>query len=210
MGEKWKLFDLDSLRTEEKSKSSEEELSENEVSGTDEKSKSSKEEVHDTDNTDSSDQSSPRGVLENSISSMDSDSGSTGDPSCLERSSSLHWRSLIGGLLLRRRKSIRRFSTFPPLLPPEHMRIGTEEDQQTGSGLPQEEILKGRPSWRSFSYSELAAATDNFSPGCISFKFIFSLEYCNLRRMLIFISLVLNKVSGKKIILRTNTNDIQV
>ncbi|ONK65849.1 uncharacterized protein A4U43_C06F1600 [Asparagus officinalis] len=122
------------------------------------KSASSKEELTD-------DQNSPRGVLENSSSSTDSDSGSSSDLSCLERSSSSHWRSLFGGLL-RKKKPMMRFSTFPPILGSSSLeRIGSDESEKMESGEFQEEILKGRPSWRSFDYQELGVATDNFSPG---------------------------------------------
>lgn len=157
------LTHLDYLGVDEKIKSLKEEINDSEVT----ESKSSKEELNDNDTTDSSDQSSPRGVLEISVSSTDSESGCSSDLSCLEQSSSSHRRSLIGGLLLRRKKSIRRLPTSPPM----SGRIGANEDEQTESGLSQDEILKGRPSWRSFDYQELAAATDNFSPGSITFDF---------------------------------------
>lgn len=116
------------------------------------KTKSAKHELSDNENIDNSDQSSPRGVFETSVSSTDSDSGSSTEVSSIERSSSLRWRNVFGGFLSRQNKSMRRLSTFPPII-----RSSMEIE------VPQEEMLKGRHSWRSFDYQELVVATNNFS-----------------------------------------------
>ncbi|KAJ6802189.1 receptor-like cytosolic serine/threonine-protein kinase RBK1 isoform X1 [Iris pallida] len=133
--------------------------------GAEETSKKSTEECNDN-NSESSDQSSPRGVFESPVSSSDSDSGCSTESPRLDRPTSSYWRTVIGGLLLRSRRSMRRLSTFPP----STARSGSEAapvvigDHTKENGEPREEISTGRPSWRSFEYQELAVATDNFSP----------------------------------------------
>ena len=73
-------------------------------------------------------------------------------------------------LLSRKKKSMMRLSTFPPVTPSSGSEgRGTDEEQQTECGESEEEISRGRPSWRSFDYQELAVATDNFSPGSITY-----------------------------------------
>lgn len=131
----------------------------------------------------SSDQNSPRGVLQIPISSADSDgdgSGSSssdispGNPSIAPdgtvlESHSLQWRTLIGGFILRKKRCMMRLSTFPPAMAAGLGLQGTQsEKDRMESGEITAEIGRGRPSWRSFDYQELAAATDNFSPGKIS------------------------------------------
>ncbi|PKA56081.1 Receptor-like cytosolic serine/threonine-protein kinase RBK1 [Apostasia shenzhenica] len=127
---------------------------------------------------DCSNEGSPRGVLEVPISSVHSDGGSSSESSSSGRSVALcgsvlesqssQWKSLIGGLLLRRKKSIMRSSTFPPAA-----RGNGSERKRSGSfrmgedkgwcEAAQLEIPMRRPSWRNFDYQELMAATNNFS-----------------------------------------------
>lgn len=117
-----------------------------------------------------SEDSSPRCVLEIPVSGVDSDNSSSSNGS--SSSSADHgaqWRNLIGVL---RKKSMRRLSTFPLTsseiykrnLSRKLARIRSAED-----GIRDyEKGKKGavwKPSWRSFEYEELAAATDNFSSG---------------------------------------------
>lgn len=125
----------------------------------------------------SSDQNSPRGVLQIPISSADSDGGSSSsssdilsgdrsiapDGTVLE-SHSLQWRTLIGGLILRKKRCMMRLSTFPPATTGLGLQETQSEKDRMESGEITAEIGRGRPSWRSFDYQELAAATDNFSP----------------------------------------------
>uniref|UniRef100_A0A1D1XIB9 non-specific serine/threonine protein kinase n=1 Tax=Anthurium amnicola TaxID=1678845 RepID=A0A1D1XIB9_9ARAE len=130
-----------------------------------------------------SQQSSPRTVLDIPISgSTDSDSSSGSSSGCggesigpdgtVLESHSHQWRALIGGLL-QRKKSIRRLSTFPPA--PEVTRVNlqwklgrarsaTKGDMVKGGvGMPPPSPVRWKPTWRSFEYRELAAATDYFS-----------------------------------------------
>lgn len=124
---------------------------------------------------DNSYQESPRGVLEIPILDVDSDGGgsssesSTLDNPIVVESHNLQWRSLIGGLFLRKKRSMLRLSTFPQATP-----VGASlrrslvmiqcEGAQMGDGGPQTELPRGSPTWRSFDCRELAAATGNFSP----------------------------------------------
>ncbi|KAJ4962249.1 hypothetical protein NE237_022188 [Protea cynaroides] len=121
------------------------------------------------------DNSSPRGVLEIPVLGADSDNSS----SCCSTSSTdkliVHqalvpesngsqWRNLFDVI---KRKSMRRFSSFPMLASSEmskrnlsrrFARIRSDEDriEYEGPSVP-------KPSWRNFGYEELVAATDNFS-----------------------------------------------
>ncbi|WOL15857.1 receptor-like cytosolic serine/threonine-protein kinase RBK1 isoform X3 [Canna indica] len=137
--------------------------------------------------TDDSDQNSPRAVLEISASSSESDGGSTSSSNS-ETSSvvdqsispygtgleshSLQWRSLIAGLIMRKKRSMSRLSTFPPPTRRSSLRVALERIRSSrkdggegggGGGVAAVEIKIGSPSWRSFAYEELAAATDGFS-----------------------------------------------
>ncbi|XP_020102446.1 receptor-like cytosolic serine/threonine-protein kinase RBK1 isoform X2 [Ananas comosus] len=148
---------------------------------------SSRAETDDNIEKENADQTSPRAVLEIPISSADSDSGSSIEISPSDRSASpegpvlephnSQWRNLIGGLILRKKKSMMRLSTFPPLTSSsgvrrclERIRSGRNhnnnlENVKQFKFTPKiEDIGKWRPSWRSFDYQELAAATDGFSP----------------------------------------------
>ncbi|XP_057961938.1 receptor-like cytosolic serine/threonine-protein kinase RBK1 [Malania oleifera] len=128
------------------------------------------------------DDPSPRGVLENLVLGADSDhSSSSSSSSCSSSSSSstaerligdgapearrLQWKNLVSAL---KKKSARRLSTIPLLTHYEmtrknlmKRRLGrfrSAEDAINCEGMP-----VPKPSWRSFDYHELAAATDSFS-----------------------------------------------
>ncbi|RLM56024.1 receptor-like cytosolic serine/threonine-protein kinase RBK1 isoform X1 [Panicum miliaceum] len=124
------------------------------------------------DNSDCADRSSPRAVLDMSVSgSVDSDDSASVEQSA-ESNHNVQWRNLISGLILRRKKSMGRAVTFPQRSKSrglrgylERMRSG--KNQMDCSAIAPEvlpEIGKRRPSWRSFDYEELCAATDRFSP----------------------------------------------
>lgn len=121
-------------------------------------------------------------MLEIPISSADSD-GSSGGSSGSETSSvdrtigpdgsvleshSLQWRTLISGLILRKKRTMMRLSTFPPAAAGLGLCRTPSEKDRIESVEITAETARGRPSWRSFDHQELAAATDNFSPGKIS------------------------------------------
>ncbi|CAL5039813.1 unnamed protein product [Urochloa decumbens] len=123
------------------------------------------------DNSECPDRSSPRAVLDISVSgSLDSDDSSSVEQST-ESNHNVQWRNLISGLILRRKKSMGRAVTFPQRSKSrglrgylERMRSG--KNQMDCSAIAPEilpEIGKWRPSWRSFDYEELCAATDRFS-----------------------------------------------
>lgn len=123
------------------------------------------------DSSECTDQSSPRAVLDISVSgSVDSDESSSVEQP-VESNHNTQWRNLISGLILRRRKSMARAGTFPQRTKTtglkrylERMRSGKNQID-CGAIAPEilPEISKWRPSWRSFDYSELCAATDKFS-----------------------------------------------
>lgn len=123
------------------------------------------------DNSECIDQSSPRAVLDISVSgSVDSDENSSAEQTA-EPSRSLHWRNLVGGLILSRKKLMARAVTFPQRSKSSGLkrylgRIRSGRNQIDCSAIAPEifpEIEKWRPSWRSFDYDELCAATDRFS-----------------------------------------------
>lgn len=124
------------------------------------------------------DDPSPRGVLEIPVMNGDSDTSSSSSfSSCstTEKSSTpkhesnregygLQWRNMIDTI---KKKSARRFSIIPLLTTYENRKnlrrrmakLAVSEDEvQTAS------LSVAKPSWRNFSFEELAAATDNFSP----------------------------------------------
>jgi hypothetical protein len=80
---------------------------------------------------------------------------------------------MIEGL---RFKSVRRFSTIPLLTASyetsrrnlrnklARIRTGNEDDEIDFDGVIGLDGI-AKPSWRNFSYEDLAAATDNFNPG---------------------------------------------
>jgi hypothetical protein len=125
------------------------------------------------DSSECADRSSPRAVLDISVSgSMDSDDSVSVEQSA-ESNHNVQWRNLISSLILRRKKSMGRAVTFPQRSKSrgirgylERMRSG--KNQMDCSAIAPEilpEIGKWRPSWRSFDYNELCAATDSFSSG---------------------------------------------
>ncbi|XP_040380985.1 receptor-like cytosolic serine/threonine-protein kinase RBK1 isoform X2 [Oryza brachyantha] len=123
------------------------------------------------DSSECTDQSSPRAVLDISVSgSVDSDESSSVEQPA-ESNHNVQWRNLISGLILRRRKSMGRAVTFPQRSKSTGLkryleRMRSSKNQIDCGAIAPEilpEISKWRPSWRSFDYSELCAATDKFS-----------------------------------------------
>lgn len=147
-------------------------------------------------NDDEDDEESPRGVLEIPVVGP-ADSENTGSsssfsscisptqkpaapPQLRESRGGSQWKFFFEAL---KRKSLRRFSTIS-LLPTSHdasrknlsrklARIRSAEDRIDYDGTH-----RTKPSWRSFDYAELAAATDNFSSGKHKqIPSVFSFEY---------------------------------
>ncbi|MFS7969724.1 putative protein kinase RLK-Pelle-RLCK-VI family [Helianthus anomalus] len=109
-------------------------------------------------NETSDDQSSPRGVLEVSGSCSDSDkSQANGD------GDGATWRNLINNL---KRKSFRRFSMGPLVAGYELSRKGFVKKlgRNNSSDAAVNDFYMPKPSWRNFTFHELAVATDGFSP----------------------------------------------
>ncbi|XP_022740999.1 receptor-like cytosolic serine/threonine-protein kinase RBK1 [Durio zibethinus] len=124
------------------------------------------------------DQPSPRGVLEIPVLGSDSDASS-----CSSNSSSyspkkpvfqkgnrdsygLQWKNIIENI---KKKSARSFSIIPLLSSYEISRKNLRRKLAKLHGSEEEDvdidcITVSKPSWKNFSYSELAAATENFSP----------------------------------------------
>ncbi|GKV39396.1 hypothetical protein SLEP1_g47166 [Rubroshorea leprosula] len=77
--------------------------------------------------------------------------------------SSLQWKGMIGNI---KKKSVRRFSVIPLITSYEISRKNIRRrlarlqgcEETDSDGMP---VIK--PSWKHFSYTELATATDNFS-----------------------------------------------
>ncbi|OMO56289.1 hypothetical protein CCACVL1_26651 [Corchorus capsularis] len=126
-----------------------------------------------------SDEQSPRCVLEIPVSGSDSDTSSCSSNSSTfspkmfkpifqkgaRDLSNLQWRNIIDNI---KKKSTRRFSVIPLLTSYELSRKNFRRKLAKLQGC-EEEIDNDffpvpKPSWKNFSYSELAAATDNFSP----------------------------------------------
>ncbi|XWS41662.1 hypothetical protein CRYUN_Cryun17cG0101700 [Craigia yunnanensis] len=125
------------------------------------------------------DQPSPRGVLEIPVLGSDSDTGSCSSNSNsyspkkpvfqkLNRDSyGWQWKNIIETI---KKKSARRFSVIPLLTSYEISRKNLRRKLAKLHGSEEEEevdidcIPVAEPSWKNFSYSELAAATDNFGP----------------------------------------------
>ncbi|KAL3721812.1 hypothetical protein ACJRO7_034192 [Eucalyptus globulus] len=123
---------------------------------------------------------SPRGVLEIPIAGSESDHSVSSTCSLSPRenqgrgsssSSSSNWKKVMD--TLRQMKSTRWSSPPPPPVVAGHGRVSKREakrlarirsaDDEGGAaaaGVPRTQ----KPSWRNFDYSELAAATDDFSP----------------------------------------------
>ncbi|KAA8530749.1 hypothetical protein F0562_005483 [Nyssa sinensis] len=128
---------------------------------------------------DCNDQSSPRGVLEIPVSGSDSDhSSSSSISSCgssvTEKSAAqgalsgeshgLQWKNLFDQI---RRKSVRRLSTIPLRygyqLSRKNLRRKLGRNHSADDAIDCGDVVIEKPSWRNFSYEELAAATDNFN-----------------------------------------------
>ncbi|KAF8012223.1 hypothetical protein BT93_I0376 [Corymbia citriodora subsp. variegata] len=132
--------------------------------------------------------SSPRGVLEIPIAGSESDHSVSSTCSWSPRenrsrgSSSSNWKKVMNAL--RQMKSTRWSSTSPSPSPPlpvvaRRDRVSKREakrlarilnaDDESGTTAAADAAVAGvprtqKPSWRNFDYSELAAATDDFSP----------------------------------------------
>ncbi|XP_023635961.1 receptor-like cytosolic serine/threonine-protein kinase RBK1 isoform X2 [Capsella rubella] len=135
------------------------------------------------------DSSSPRGVLGNAAMASDSDNNSSNYSSCSSCSSDdkssasspfsttpknvsssyhgLQWNRMIESI---KKKSMRRFSVIPLLASYELTRKNLRRKQPAkfspsdNSSFPSEAFFMAKPSWRNFTYEELAAATDYFNP----------------------------------------------
>ncbi|KAI8028717.1 Receptor-like cytosolic serine/threonine-protein kinase RBK1 [Camellia lanceoleosa] len=122
--------------------------------------------------------SSPRGVLEVPVSdSSDSDNSSISscESSGSERSvvhralfgesqGGLHWKSFIDTIKM---KSVRRFTTIPLLsgydISKKNLIKKLGRNQSADDDIDCGDMVVPKPSWRSFSRTELVAATDNFN-----------------------------------------------
>ncbi|EOX91923.1 ROP binding protein kinases 1, putative [Theobroma cacao] len=123
------------------------------------------------------DQPSPRGVLEIPVLGSDSDTSSCSSNSSSyspkkrvfqkgsRDSSGLQWKNIIESI---KKKSVRRFSVIPLLTSYEISRKNLRRKLAKLQGSEEEVDIDclpvPKPSWKNFCYSELAAATDNFSP----------------------------------------------
>lgn len=134
------------------------------------------------------DENSPRGVFEIPIMGTDSDqsessSGGGGDgeaggsPTAAEKAlipaallqeiGGIPWRTMIGSI---KKKTIWRFSTFPLLaagyeLSRKNFKRKLARIRSADEGITSDDIPFCKPSWRNYGFSELATATNNFSPG---------------------------------------------
>ncbi|KAF9605265.1 hypothetical protein IFM89_015881 [Coptis chinensis] len=115
-------------------------------------------------------ESSPRGVLDNCTRSLESETGSsTASTSDCEaqpnRKNVSHWRSFLH---LLKSRSIRRLSSFPPASTPKlSKRISRSmRENPAPSLIPTNDtsIYSFKSSWKNFTFSQLQAATKNFSP----------------------------------------------
>lgn len=130
--------------------------------------------------------SSPRGVLGNTVMTSDTDNNSSSYSSCSSFSSDdkssppssspvsntpnknvsssshgLQWNKMIESI---KKKSIRRLTAIPFLASYQLTRKNLRCKQPKFS--PSENcFFMAKPSWRNFSYEELAAATEDFNPG---------------------------------------------
>lgn len=152
------------------------------ASKTEEKSKKTEEE-------ETEEASSPRGVLEIPISGAYSDNNSSissssstdhtacidgGEKSAVERGlawehsyGTLHWKKLFCQI---KKKSPMKFSTIPLLggygydLSKKAFKKRLGRNHSAGEAISCGDIVMPKPSWRNFSFEELKLATDNFSP----------------------------------------------
>ncbi|KAL1209022.1 Receptor-like cytosolic serine/threonine-protein kinase RBK1 [Cardamine amara subsp. amara] len=128
--------------------------------------------------------SSPRGVLRITAIASDTDNSSSSCSSCSsdDKSSTssafsitpksvsssyngIQWNKMIESI---KKKSIRRLSVLPLLASYELTRKNLRRKQPKFSPskntFPCEAFFMAKPSWRNFTYEELAAATDDFNP----------------------------------------------
>lgn len=119
------------------------------------------------------DMSSPRGVLEACFKRLDLETSSSKDSprdaeSRRDSRAVSHWRGFFNQW---KRKSMRRFASFPPLSVPKIPRRKSTSmkenehpvlDSALGSNL-----YNWKYSWRNFTLSELQTATNNFSHGLL-------------------------------------------
>ncbi|KAL6959505.1 non-specific serine,threonine protein kinase [Sarracenia purpurea var. burkii] len=140
---------------------------------------------------------SPRGVLETPVSgSLESDNGSiSSSSSCgsstMEKlsihrtpigdSQGLQWKNLVESI---KWKSVRRFSTIPLLggyeISKKNLRKKLGRIRSADNRIDCGDVVAPKPSWKNFTHAELAAATDNFSPGKKGKKTELSLSLCFL------------------------------
>ncbi|XP_010491725.1 PREDICTED: receptor-like cytosolic serine/threonine-protein kinase RBK1 [Camelina sativa] len=128
---------------------------------------------------------SPRGVLGNAAIVSDSDNSSCSSCSPDDKSSAsspfsntpknvsssyyhgLQWNKMIESI---KKKSMRRFSVIPLLASYELTRKNLRRKQpkfspsDNNAAFPSEAFFMAKPSWRNFTYEELAVATDYFNP----------------------------------------------
>ncbi|XP_010547588.1 PREDICTED: receptor-like cytosolic serine/threonine-protein kinase RBK1 isoform X2 [Tarenaya hassleriana] len=126
------------------------------------------------------DDPSPRCVLEIPVLGSDSDNSSSCSSCSPDKSSSsastprgvsaiqhhgLQWNKMIENI---KKKSMRRFSVIPLLasyeLSRKNFRKKLPKDPPSDYNVSCDHFLVAKPSWRNFSYDELAAATDDFNP----------------------------------------------
>ncbi|KAF8401591.1 hypothetical protein HHK36_012536 [Tetracentron sinense] len=113
----------------------------------------------------SRDVSSPRGVLEDCIRSLESETGSSkastsdSEPQPNTRAAS-HWR---GFFQLLKTRSMRRLPTFPPLNVSKFSRRKSRSVKENMNTPVDSDLCYFKSSWKNFTLSELQTATNNFS-----------------------------------------------
>lgn len=131
------------------------------------------------------DGNSPRGVFEIPIVGTDSDqsessSGGGGDgegtltvaekelipAALLQDAGGIPWKTMIGCI---KKKSVWRFSTIPLLaasyeISRRNFKRKLARIRSADEGITSDDIPFCKPSWRNYGFSELSAATNNFSP----------------------------------------------
>lgn len=127
------------------------------------------------DNDLSSPEPSPRGVLENQILRSDSDNSRSSNSSSGSHSSSpkkpankegsgLQWRNMFDNI---KKESVKVFSVIPIISSYEYSMKNLRKKLARFQGFDEEIDPNGfsvpKPSWKNFTYAELAIATDNFS-----------------------------------------------
>lgn len=141
------------------------------------------------------DGNSPRGVFEIPIVGTDSDqsessSGGGGDgegtltvaekelipAALLQDAGGIPWKTMIGCI---KKKSVWRFSTIPLLaasyeISRRNFKRKLARIRSADEGITSDDIPFCKPSWRNYGFSELSAATNNFSPGI---KFLITIYF---------------------------------